>query len=101
MKRSACEVSNLILQILNTSRNKDENSTVEPPRPTIPNLQLQLMREMKRMLRVELERVHERLGRIEIARLKQPQNAPNVCKRERVRFRGVRDEDEKYCGAGF
>ena len=83
------------------SRNQEGNSTKEAPRLTIPNLQLQLMREMRRMLRAELEQVHKRLDRIEIAHLKQPQNTPNVCKRERVQFRGVRDKDEKYYGAGF
>ena len=57
--------------------------------------------EMRRMMRRELEQIHVRMDRIESARVEQPQNAPNVHRRERVQPRGVRIEDEEFYGDGF
>ena len=49
--------------------------------------------EMKRMMRGELEQVHERLDRVENARREQPQMAANVRRRGRVQ---PRIEEEEY-----
>ena len=56
---------------------------------------------MRRVLREEMEQVHERIDRIKNARMEQPQNAPNVRKRQRVQPREVRVKDEEYYGGGF
>ncbi|GMN65973.1 hypothetical protein TIFTF001_036656 [Ficus carica] len=41
-----------------------------------------MMSEMRRVLRLELEQVHERIDQKENIRVEQPQNAPNVRRRE-------------------
>ncbi|KAA8541310.1 hypothetical protein F0562_025273 [Nyssa sinensis] len=60
-----------------------------------------MMSEMRRVMRVELGQVHERIDQIENARERQPQNVPNLRRRERVQPREVRVEDEEPYGAGF
>ena len=48
------------------SNNQEEDTTEEFQQPAVPNLQMQaLLREMRRMLRVELEPIHERLDKVE------------------------------------
>ena len=59
------------------------------------------MGEMRKVLRVEMEQVHEQIDRVENAHVEQPQNAPNVRKRQRVKPREVRLENEEYYGVSF
>ena len=48
------------------SNNQEEDTTEEFRQPPVPNLQMQAMLgEMRRMLRAELEPIHERLDRVE------------------------------------
>lgn len=59
-------IPNLVLQILNTCRNKEENSTEEAQQPTIPILQVQaFLGEMRWMMTTELEHIHERMDRLD------------------------------------
>ena len=87
-------IPNLILQILNMSGNQEENSTKEAQQPTIPNLQVQaLLGEMRRMMRTELEQIHERMDRLEEESTReQPRNAP-VRQRYRRAQQGVQRGD--------
>ncbi|PKI50200.1 hypothetical protein CRG98_029409, partial [Punica granatum] len=59
------------------------------------------MSEMRRVMRLEFEQVHERIDLKENKRVEQPRNALNARKRERVQLREVRVEDEENYGAGF
>ena len=53
------------MQILNMSNNQ-EDTTKEVRQPAVPNLQMQaLLGEMRRMLRAELEPIHDRFDRVE------------------------------------
>lgn len=53
------------MQILNMSNNQ-EDTTEEVQQTGVPNLQMQaLLGEMRRMLRAELEPIHDRLDRVE------------------------------------
>ena len=54
-----------------------------------------------KVLRVEMEQVHEWIDWVENARVEQPQNAPNVRRRQRVQHREVRVEDEEYYRGNF
>ena len=60
------------------SRNQEGNTTEEAQQQTVPNLQLQaLLGEMRRLMRAELEPIHERMDRLEgETTTGQPQNAP-------------------------
>ncbi|KAA8529750.1 hypothetical protein F0562_034150 [Nyssa sinensis] len=60
-----------------------------------------MLSEMRRVMKLELEQVHERIDQMESARERQPQNVPNLRRRERVQPREVRVEDEEPYGAGF
>ncbi|KAA8541413.1 hypothetical protein F0562_025376 [Nyssa sinensis] len=60
-----------------------------------------MLSEMRRVMRVELEQVHERIDKMESARKRQPQNVPNLHRRERVQSREVRVEDKEPYRAGF
>ncbi|PKI67549.1 hypothetical protein CRG98_012133 [Punica granatum] len=60
-----------------------------------------MMSEMRRVMRLELEQVHERIDRMESTCVEQTRNAPNVRRGERVQPREVRVEDEDNYGAGF
>ncbi|KAA8544517.1 hypothetical protein F0562_022529 [Nyssa sinensis] len=60
-----------------------------------------MLHEMRRVMQLEFEQVHERIDQMESARERQPQNVPNLRKRERVQQREVRVEDEKPYGASF
>ena len=49
------------------SNNQEEDIAEDFSKPADPNLQMQaLLGEMRRMLRVELEPIHERLDRVEV-----------------------------------
>ncbi|KAA8514753.1 hypothetical protein F0562_017932 [Nyssa sinensis] len=60
-----------------------------------------MLSEMRRVMKLELEQIHERLDQMESARERQPQNVPNLRRRERVQPREVRVEDEEPYRAGF
>ena len=85
------------------SHNQEENSSENNQQPTIPNIQMQaLLGEMRRMMRVELEHIHERLDRVEEGTQHgQPQNISNMHRRDKIQPRGVRDGDEEYIGDEF
>ncbi|XP_020582538.1 uncharacterized protein LOC110026087 [Phalaenopsis equestris] len=78
------------------------NFEEEERQPVVPNLQFQaLVGEMRRMMRVELEQIHERLERVEGGiQQRNPRNVSNQ-QRERVPLRGEREEDEEYYAAEF
>ena len=82
--------------------NKDKNTFKNASKEVdLKFLMEALIGEIRRVLRAEMEQVHERIDRVENACVEQPQNAPNVCRRERVQPREVRVEDEEYYGGGF
>ena len=84
------------------SNNKDKNISGDVSRGGDPKLLMEaLMGEMRRMLRVEMEQIHEWIDQVESACVEQPQNVPNVRIRERVHPRELRVEDEEYYGDGF
>ena len=60
-----------------------------------------MMSEMRRVMKLELEQVHERIDQMESTHEKQPQRILNVRGRARVQPREVRVEDEGPYGAGF
>jgi hypothetical protein len=57
-----------------------------------------MISEMRRVTKMEMEQIHERIDRMENRREKQPQNGRNSCRRERV---PLREEDEERYGSGF
>ena len=96
MVRSFLYYSNLVLQISIMSRNHETNTSDEVPQQAVPNLQMQaLMGEMRRMMRAELEHIHERLDGVERGTPRgPPPNAPNVHRRGRLHQRAVGDVDD-------
>ncbi|KAA8531334.1 hypothetical protein F0562_006043 [Nyssa sinensis] len=60
-----------------------------------------MMSEMRRVMRLELEQVHEQIDQMEGTRERQPQNVRNLHRREIVQPREVRVEDEEPYGVGF
>ena len=56
--------------------------------------------EMRRMLRVEKDQVHEQMDRMENSRVEQPQSS-NWQRRERVPLKEVRVEEKEYVGDDF
>ena len=60
-----------------------------------------MVSEMRRMMKFEMEQVHERIDRMENSVEMQPQNGPNFRRRERVPRREARVEDEEPYGFGF
>ncbi|ONK73196.1 uncharacterized protein A4U43_C04F28270 [Asparagus officinalis] len=60
-----------------------------------------LTRKMGRMLRAEMESIHERLDQIENTHVEQPQNAPRMHRRERIPRRVVRVDDDESKGGDF
>jgi len=57
-----------------------------------------MMSEMRRVMKMEMEQVHERIDQMENRREEQPQNGRNFRRRERV---PPREEDEERYGSGF
>ena len=69
--------------------NNSKNTTEGTAGAADPKLLMEaMMGEMRRMLRGELEQLHERVDRIENARVEQPQHVPHARRRERVPVRG-------------
>ena len=59
------------------SHNLEQNTNEEDQSTTTQNLQIQaLMGEMRRMMRAELELIHECLDRVQNTRAGQPQPVP-------------------------
>ena len=85
--RSFFFLSNLLLQE-NMSKNKDKGTTEDSSIPAdLKNWNKALVGEMRRMMRKELEQLHERLDKVENARAKQPRPVPQDRRRERVPIR--------------
>ena len=87
--------------------NNQEDTTEEVRQPAVPNLQMQaLLGEMRRMLRAELEPIHDRLDRVEAeAPRGHQQDIPNRQQGGRVPWRNVEEEaesefDEPYLNRG-
>jgi hypothetical protein len=57
-----------------------------------------MMSEMRRVMKMEMEQVHERIDQMENRREEQPQNGHNFRRRERV---PPREADEERYGSGF
>ena len=57
-----------------------------------------MMSEMRRVMKMEMEQVHERIDQMENRREEQPQNGRNLRRRERV---PPREEDEERYGSSF
>jgi hypothetical protein len=57
-----------------------------------------MMSEMRHVMKMEMEQVHERIDQMENRREEQPQNGRNLLRRERV---PPREEDEERYGSGF
>ena len=57
-----------------------------------------MMSEMRRVMKIEMEQVHEWIDQMENRREEQPQNSRNLRRRERV---PTREEDEEHYGSGF
>ena len=51
-----------------------------------------MMSEMRRVMKIEMTQVHERIDQMENRREEQPQNGRNFCRRERV---PPKEEDEE------
>ena len=91
--RSFHIISNDLLQIIAMSHNLEQNTNEEDQSATTQNLQIQaLMGEMRRMIRAELELIHERLDRVENTRVGQPQPIPQARRRGRAPTRGEMDD---------
>ena len=75
------------------SHNLERNTNEEDQSATTQNLQIQaLMGEMRRMMRAELELIHEHLDQVENARVGQSQPVSKACRRERAPTRGEIDD---------
>ncbi|KAA8517835.1 hypothetical protein F0562_015300 [Nyssa sinensis] len=60
-----------------------------------------MLSEMRRVIKLELEQVHEGIDQMKSARERQPQNVPNLRRRQRVQPREMRVEAEEPYGTGF
>ncbi|XP_062114134.1 uncharacterized protein LOC133825167 [Humulus lupulus] len=91
-----------------SNNNQEEDIAGDFRQPTGPNLQMQaLLGEMRRMMRAELEPIHERLDRVEAGTPReQQQDNPNRQQGGRVPWRNVEEEaeseefDEPYLNRG-
>ena len=99
--RKCCEVLYFIFSYFfclheNLSENKDKGSTEDSSIPADIKLWKEaLVEEMRRMMRGELEQLHERLDQVENSRVEQPPPVPQARRRERV---PVREEVNDYYG---
>ena len=57
-----------------------------------------MMGEMKRVMRLELEQIHEQIKRMENTRVDQPQPTPNVRGREKVQRRHKAEDCKEFNG---
>ena len=82
--------------MLAMSHNLELNTNEDDQFATTQNLQIQAlmreMREMRRIMKVELELIHERLDQVENTCAGQPQPVPQARRRERVPARGEIDD---------
>ena len=78
------------------SHGQEKNTNQELPPTNLPNLQMQaFLGEMRRIMRVELEHIHERLDRVEVgAQQRQPPFAPNAPRRNRLHQREIDEVGE-------
>ena len=78
------------------SQDQEKNTNEELPPTNLPNLQMQaLLGEMRRMMRVELEHIHERLDRVEEGTQRgQPPFTPNAPRRNRLHQREIDEVGE-------
>lgn len=60
-----------------------------------------MMGEMKRVMRLELEQIHEQIKRMENTRVDQPQPTPNVRGREKVQWRHKAEDCKEFNGSRF
>ena len=75
------------------SHNLEQNTNEEDQFATTQNLQIQaLMGEMRRMMRTELELIHECLDQVENTCAKQPQPVSQARRKERAPTRGEIDD---------
>ena len=100
-----CEVlllslfSNLVF--VSTNMSKDKNISSEVSREVDLKLHMEaMMGEVRRMLRVELEQVHEQMDRMKTSRVEQPQSS-NWRRIERVPPREEIVEEEEHDGDGL
>ena len=78
------------------SDNKDKGTTEDSSIPVdLKNWKEALVGEMRRMMRGELEQLHEPLDQVENARVEQPRPVPQARRRERV---PIREEVNDYYG---
>ncbi|KAH9780480.1 hypothetical protein KPL71_008094 [Citrus sinensis] len=90
---SLTSVGASVVEIIAMSQNLEQNINEEDKSATTQNLQIQaLMGEMRRMMRVELELIHEHLDRMENTRARQPQPVPQARRKERAPVRGEIDD---------
>jgi hypothetical protein len=69
------------------------------PKLTDPKVFMEaIMSEMRRVMKMEMEQIHERIDPMENRCEEQPQNGRNLCRRGRV---PQREEDEERYGSGF
>ncbi|GMN71899.1 hypothetical protein TIFTF001_052740, partial [Ficus carica] len=75
------------------SQDQEKNTNEELPPTNLPNLQMQaLLGEIRRMMRVELEHIHERMDRVEEGTQRgQPPVASNAPRRHRLHQMEVKD----------
>ena len=59
------------------------------------------MSEMRRVMRMELEHIHEQIDRMENTHVEQPQPTPNERRRERAQPRHVAEDYEEFNEGGF
>ncbi|PON67003.1 hypothetical protein PanWU01x14_105850 [Parasponia andersonii] len=84
------------------SDNKNKNNSGNAFGVGDPKLFMEaIISEMRRVMRAEMEQVHEWIDRIENAYVGQSQLTPNVRRRERFQLRELRVEDEEYYGDTF
>ena len=82
--------------------NSSKNTTEGTNGAADPKLLMEAtMGEMRRMLRGELEQLHERVDRIENGRVEQPQHVPHARRRERVPVRGEALDNDGMDGDEF
>ena len=78
------------------SQDQEKNTNEELPPTNLPNLQMQsLLGEMRQIMRVELEHIHERFDRVEEGtQQRQPPFAPNASRRNRLHQREIDEVGE-------
>ena len=92
------ECGKVLWKMSNNSKNTIEGTSGAAD----PKLLMEtMMGEMRRLLRGEIGQLHERIDRIENARVEQPQHVPHARRRERVPVRGEVDDYYRNDGEEF